>query len=130
MKIIKAVAPFLALVLCLTACASKVKLNANGSVDMDYAKTVAAEKVDKYCKKNNLPEYKIYSAFVGENYPDVADDPNDIIINFNDTGVRKLNDGAPDVSGDIVVYVSRDGKTVKIIGVPGNNPLDRDAASS
>lgn len=124
MKIKRFVTLALALVFCLcfTAC-SDVELDENGCITLDSAKALAQPEVDKYCRENGLQNYKFYSHTYGEFFPEYSKHEKDIFLSYNEVGERKMKNEKIDISTDVVIYVSHDGKDAHILGTPGNNPF-------
>ena len=112
----------LVLCLCFTACGD-IELDQNGNISVDSAKALAQAEMDKYCNENKLAKCKYYMHNYGEHFPELSSNEKDLFLYFNEAGERKVENGKLDASNDFVVYVSHDGKTVDIIGKPGNNPL-------
>lgn len=125
MKIKRFIALALTLVFCLcfTACGD-VPLDKNGCITLDSAKALAQPEVDKYCRDNSLQSYKFYSHTYGKHFPEHSTNEKDIFLFYNEAGERKFKNEQIDLSTDIVVCVSYDGKDVRILGTPNDNPFD------
>lgn len=126
MKIKRFLALIFAIIMCLcfSACeeAPEIVLDSNGRVTLESAQALAQYVVDEHCKVNEYGEYKYYKSTPAQGYPELVFCDDDWILSF-----KKAEGKSENTDDDIVVYVSRNGEDVQLIGIPGENPLEESA---